>query len=382
MVLNNKKLRILILNWKDKYHPQAGGAEYVTDQIAQRMVKDGHKVTLLTARYAGSSHKDNIEGVKIIRAGKNKFSHYIVAWWHYLRHLRNQNDIIVEEINTSPYLINLIKGQEKVVLYYNQLCREVWFYQFPVILSHIGYVIEPIYTWLLSRFGNQVLTISQSSKQDLVRFGFDSDRINLFSMGIENKPLSSLKKSLAKEQNFTILFHGSLRQMKRPMEVLKAFEIVQKKIPKSRLWISGGGDQQPLKDYAIKNKFDKKIKFFGRTGEQEKLGLMQKSHVLCATSIKEGWGLIVTEANSMGTPAISYDVDGLRDSTGMGNWQVVDTKPEAMATALVELAKIVHKDPDKYQQIRQTCLKSAKQINFDRGYKEFMEVVEKAAFDT
>ena len=31
--------------------------------------------------------------------------------------------------------------------------------------------------------------------------------------------------------------------------------------------------------------------------------------------MREGWGLVVTQANAMGTPAIGYDVPGLRDST-------------------------------------------------------------------
>jgi glycosyltransferase involved in cell wall biosynthesis len=30
--------------------------------------------------------------------------------------------------------------------------------------------------------------------------------------------------------------------------------------------------------------------------------------------VREGWGLVVSEANAMGTPAVAYDVPGLRDS--------------------------------------------------------------------
>ena len=48
--------------------------------------------------------------------------------------------------------------------------------------------------------------------------------------------------------------------------------------------------------------------------EEEKKRLLKTSHALIITSIREGWGLVVTEANAMGTPAIGYDVAGLRDS--------------------------------------------------------------------
>ena len=39
-------MRILILTWRDLAHPQAGGAEVYTEQVARRWVADGHDVTL------------------------------------------------------------------------------------------------------------------------------------------------------------------------------------------------------------------------------------------------------------------------------------------------------------------------------------------------
>jgi len=51
---------------------------------------------------------------------------------------------------------------------------------------------------------------------------------------------------------------------------------------------------------------------FGPGIAGQTIGLLQKSHVLAVTSVKEGWGLVVTEANPQGTPAVVYNVDGLR----------------------------------------------------------------------
>jgi glycosyltransferase involved in cell wall biosynthesis len=366
---------VLILNWKDILHPKAGGAEIITHEMAKRLVNQNLKVTILTARFKGSEFKEEIDGIEIIRVGKNMFSHYIAAWLYYLKNLRNKYDVIVEEVNSGPYLINLIKGKEKVILYYNQLCREVWFYQFPMILSHIGFIVEPIYTWIQSRFKSKVLTISQSSKDDLVKFGFDPKLISIFSMGIDNQPLSKISDSLTKENKFTILFHGSLRPMKRPTEVLKAFKEVIDQGVDAQLWISGGGDQERLTNYLKQQNLLDNVTFFGRASLSQKLELMQKAHVLCSTSLKEGWGLIVTEANSMATPAISYDVDGLRDSTGMDNWAVVDPNPQALASKLIELNEIIFNNPNQYNQIRQGSLDSAKKINFKTGFETFYQAI-------
>ena len=45
---------------------------------------------------------------------------------------------------------------------------------------------------------------------------------------------------------------------------------------------------------------------------------MQSAHALINTSYKEGWGLVNLEANSQGTPAITFNVEGCKDSIKNG----------------------------------------------------------------
>ena len=37
-------MKILWLTWKDRKNPLAGGAEVVNEELAKRLVKDGHEV--------------------------------------------------------------------------------------------------------------------------------------------------------------------------------------------------------------------------------------------------------------------------------------------------------------------------------------------------
>src|SRR5207253_5343417 len=72
---------------------------------------------------------------------------------------------------------------------------------------------------------------------------------------------------------------------------------------------------------------------------------MAEAHVLLMTSVREGWGLVVTEANACGTPAIVYDVPGLRDavkneSTGL----VVSPRPKSLCEAMIRLTR----EPELY----------------------------------
>ena len=61
--------RIVVLNWRDIQHPQAGGAEQYMHQIARRWVAGGARVTWLTARAPGQARHETIDGIEIVRAG-------------------------------------------------------------------------------------------------------------------------------------------------------------------------------------------------------------------------------------------------------------------------------------------------------------------------
>ena len=103
--------KILWFNWKDISHPQAGGAEVVTHALCKKLVQEGHEVTLLTALYGDANVTDQIDGINIIRVGRNKFLHSLEANRYYTKNLKNKFDIVIEVVNTAPYFINFSKGK-------------------------------------------------------------------------------------------------------------------------------------------------------------------------------------------------------------------------------------------------------------------------------
>ena len=113
------------------------------------------------------------------------------------------------------------------------------------------------------------------------------------------------------------------------------------------------------------------VTFEGRVTDARKCELLQRSHVLCTTPVKEGWGMVVNEANAMGTPALGYNVPGLRDALAFGNGGLCSPSPQAMATELAALYEQWQAAPSAYEQLRETCLSTARQWSFDRSYREF-----------
>ena len=366
-------MKILWLTWKDYTHPEAGGAEVVLRELAKRQVADGHEVTFLTVRHRGSRKIEILDGITVIRVGTSRYLHSFQALWYYGTRLRNRYDVVVEVVNTAPYFALLLGGQARTFAFYHQLAREIWHYETKPPLSHIGYyVLEPVSTWLLSLARAPLITVSDSTKQDLARFGWHPERTHVISEGIEIEPLRDIR-SVRKFSAPTLLALGAQRGMKRSLDQIRAFEIAKQKLPALRLKIAGqasGKYGQKVLEAIENSPYKKDIDYLGRVRLEEKIKLMQKSHLLLVTSVKEGWGLTVTEANSQGTPAIVYDVDGLRDSVRNGKTGVVvrHNSPEAIAKEIVKLLK----NKKRYQPLRQAAWQWSREITFDTSYADFV----------
>lgn len=361
-------MKILWMSWKDSHHPQAGGAEVVKSELCKRLILDGHQVIQLVSGFPNSEPLLNTDGGQIIRVG-GRFTVYWEAYRHYKKHLKTWPDIIIDECNTVPFFSSFYVKSPSIMMVH-QLAREIWFYQMPKPIGLIGFLIEPLYLWLLRK--NKVITVSSSSKRDLVRHGFKADQINIISEGIAITPTTA-PHELNKFSDPTILYLGSIREMKRPIDVILAFHLAKEKIKNLKLIIAGGGSGPYFKKFiSLINKYPRDIQYLGRVNEKQKLDLLQKSSLIVATSVKEGWGLIITEAASQGTPAVAYNVDGLRDSirdqmTGL----LTSPKIEALASGIEKLLS----NHELYNKCRTQGWVWSKEINFDNSYHQFIEIL-------
>jgi glycosyltransferase involved in cell wall biosynthesis len=370
------KAKILWISWKDRWHPQAGGAEVLTHELRQRLVADGHSVALLTSGYRDAPERETKLGVEIIRRGANRYTHPFKAAAHFLARLRGGFDIVVEEVNATPYFSVLAERSAKRFLFYHHLEREVWLHEAPPPLNILGYhVFEPLATRLLARSGTPLITVSESTKQDLASYGFDAERTHIISEGIELKPMGKLNDA-QKFSRPTMLSLGGIRPMKRTLDQVKAFELAKSLVPDLQFKIAGnasGSYGQKVLRYIANSRYAADIDYLGRIAQRDKPRLMRSCHFISVTSVKEGWGLIVTEAASQGTPAVVYDVPGLRDSvrheqTGL----ITRTEPMAMAKAIAELLK----NKTAYNRLRRKAWEWSKRITFDQSYQDLKRVLE------
>lgn len=298
-------MKVLWLNWRCWLNPAMGGAEVFTHEVAKRWVASGHEVTLFTSKFRGCKDEETVDGVRIVRAG-GRFAVYGKAKKIYSKHFRKEGyDVIIDEINTQPFFaFKFAKNNEKVVALIHQLAREFWFLETPFLVSQVGYhFLED--RWLKQYVDVSTVTVSESTRKDLVALGFK--HLAVVSEGLNFEPLQDLPKKNPKP---IVAFSGRLKRAKRPDHAIKAFAIVKKTIPNAELWVFGEG---PFKK-TLEQIAGSGVRFFGNLSSSERRALLSKSWVLIVPGIREGWGLNVIEANALGIPAVAYDVPGLCDS--------------------------------------------------------------------
>lgn len=367
-------MKILWFTWKDKANPLAGGAETVNEELAARLAADGHEVIFLVGGFNGCQKEEIRRGFKIIRLG-NRLSVYWQAYKYYKKNLRGWADLVIDEVNTIPFFCKFYVKEKNIILSY-QLCREIWFYQISFPINIIGYLLEPLYLWLLRK--SYVLTESESTKVDLQRYGFQSDKIFVFRVGLNVSPISEEELNNQKKEAVpTILYVGSIRSMKRPDHLLKSFNILKKEISDAKLFIIGSGNTKYAQNFfkeAANSQYQDDITCFGRVDDQQKLEIMRRAHLIGVTSVKEGWGLIITEANSQGTPAVAYDIDGLRDACKNNSIGLLTEKnnPQELAQKIIQLLQ----DKNLYDKLRVNAWEDSLGYNYDNSYKIFINYLE------
>ena len=356
-----ESLKILWFNWRCWLNPNMGGAEVFTREVAKRWVEAGHEVTLFTSEFPNCKREEVLDGVRVVRNG-GRYSVYRRARKFYVeRFSREGYDVVVDEINTRPFFTpKFVNNGEKVVGLIHQLAREYWFYETPFPVNYLGYYFLEN-RWLRNYVDVPTVTVSESTRKDLLAIGFRS--VKTVSEGLNFEPLDKLPE---KSEFPVVVYSGRLRRAKRPDHAIRAFVKVRERFPDAELWMIGKG---AFEDY-LKRTSPEGVKFHSDLTNVERRELVGRAWVLVNPSVREGFGLNVIEANAVGTPCVGYDVPGLRDS-------IVDQNTGLLARAgdIKDLAaKIVRvlADDSLRRHLSDNALTQSRIFTWDKCGREFL----------
>jgi glycosyltransferase involved in cell wall biosynthesis len=300
-------MRILIFNWRDIENPEAGGAEVHLKEVSRRIASRGHEVVILSSRFPGSLARENIDGVTVVRLG-GKYSYPFWAFLHYLLNCRGKFDVVVDDISKLPIFTPLFVKEPLVA---------IWHMSHRWILSEVvPWPLAFLLRWwegLLPRFYRHTpfVAVSPSTRDELIQGGLSSSNVHVVFNGVDFVPGGIAERS----PQPLVVYVGRVVSYKHLDHLLVALHQVRERVPDVRLVIAGrGSDYSRLDQLSKKLGLESVVSLRGPITEQEKDVLLKEAWVYGMTSVHEGWGISILEANVYGVPAVAYNVPGVRDA--------------------------------------------------------------------
>jgi glycosyltransferase involved in cell wall biosynthesis len=362
-------MRFLMLNWRDPKNPKAGGAERVSLAYMLALQARGHEVCWFANDFPGARREEVVDGIRFVRGGGSGASVLEARKWY-----RQQQPfhLVIDQHHGIPWYAPWWSGT-RTVAYIHEVLGPIWrsFYRWPV--SALGQWQERWTHWLYRNVPFWVP--SPSTKIGLHRHGVRE--VVVFLNGTDTIPLPALEpKELSSPVRLIAV--SRLAPNKRVDHVLDALSILKSQGVDAVLTVVGGGEVlDRLKAQARELGLQDLVAFTGPVSETEKNQRLREAHLLVHTSVREGWGLNVIEANAMGTPAIVYPVGGLVDSTIDGETGLItrEEKPGSVA----EMIHLLLNEPGRYARLRRGAWERAQSLQWPKVLPPVCDWLERQA---
>jgi glycosyltransferase involved in cell wall biosynthesis len=340
-------VRVVVANWRDPWHPQAGGAERYAWEIARGLAADGALVSFVTARAPGQARAELRDGIRVVRRG-GRFTVYprVLAW---LVVRRRRTDIVLDCQNGIPFFTPLVLPRRVPVLLVMHHVHTAQFgVHFPPWLARAGRILEgPVARRVYRRHACVAVSPSTvAAMRTRLRWRGDIYLVPNGAPQIQKSPIS---------ERHRLIWLGRLVAHKRPERIVPVA---------SQGFIIDVIGRGPA--VAALTPLHPNIRLHGFLPEEEKRAILARSLLHLNTSQGEGWGLCVIEAAALGVPTVAFDVEGLRDAVrdGETGWLVKDGEEfaDVVERAVKELA-----DPVRRSQMAQACRDWAARLGWDRS---------------
>ncbi|CUX77291.1 glycosyltransferase family 4 protein [Thermococcus chitonophagus] len=214
---------------------------------------------------------------------------------------RERFDVI--DCQAAPYFPAYslkILNKENVFITWHEFWGDYW-EEYLGFLGNFGKIIEKG----LIALADKHVAVSVKTKLDLYKAGLRSD-VPVVPNGIDYERIKSIKPA---EEKSDVIFVGRLIKEKNVDLLLHSMKILKTEIPDLKIIIIGDGPERARLEMLSKSLgLSGNVRFLGFLERYEDvIAHMKASKVFAFPSTREGFGIVVLEANASGLPVITVD---------------------------------------------------------------------------
>ena len=348
--------KVDVVAWRDLDDVEAGGSELHADEILQRWAEGGIDVRLWTSRVDGAARQIIRNGYTVNRrAGRYAvFPRTAVAG---LRGKIGTGDGLVEIWNGMPFFSPLWSRAPRIV-FLHHVHAEMWDMVLSPRLAPLGRTLENRFAPPFYR-RTEIVTLSNSAKHDLVsKLGHSAERVTVVPPGVDPRfvPAGSLSPTPL------VIAVGRLVPVKRFDLFIEAMVALRQIHPTLEAMIVGEGYERPALEAQIRDAgAESWISLPGYLADEDLIDLYRRAWVVASTSLREGWGMTLTEAGACGTPSVVSRISGHEDAVRDGITGILVDRPDEFAGAI----NSVLRDDVLRKQLGLAALDHASQFTWD-----------------
>lgn len=322
------------------YYPLLGGISENVHHTSKELIARGHRVTVLTPEPRTSGHAVAVpNGIPITRIGRSMplygngaTAHVAVGAhvWSELRDALRGGGFDIVQLHsplffTLPPLAALLARCPRVGTFHSYFDRALPYSVFKGVLQKhfLGRlagvtVVAPSVATAMSRYFEMNARVIPNGV-DTTQFSPDVPRIERF--GPDKR---------------TLLFLGRFDPRNGLPFMLRAFELVKRRVPDVRLVVVGTGTFKGLYEKFVPRSVADDVHFEGPQ-LVERPSYYATADIFCSPISKASFGITLLEAMATGKPIVATDNIGYRDLLGPEESMLVPYNEQAFADAIVSL---------------------------------------------
>jgi glycosyltransferase involved in cell wall biosynthesis len=320
--------------WRDLDDPEAGGSELHAHRIASLWAEAGLDVTFRTSAVHGADASLTRDGYRVLRKG-GRYGIFPGAAWEGVRMGHRPGDALVEIWNGMPFFSPLwYRGPRLVFLHH--VHAEMWGMVLPHHLARLGETVERRLAPRVYKDA-RIVTLSESSRQEIVdMLGLRPERISVSPPGVDAR----FTPGGVRAPEPLVVAVGRLVPVKRFDLLMRALASLRERIPTLRAVIIGEGYARAELE-ALRHELgaDEWIDLPGRVEDSELVEWYRRAWVVASASLREGWGMTLTEAAACGTPAVATAIAGHTDAVLDGESGLLVESPEELEGAVERVVR-------------------------------------------
>ena len=289
-----------------------GGRETRLYEITKLLAKDA-EVHIYTMNWWNGPKMIESEGIyyhaickvrPLYKGGRRSISEALFFALAIFKLLFEKFDVV--DVDEMPFfhlfsarIVTWLRGKKMYATWHEVWGKEYWFEYMKGFSGYLGYVVER----LALRLPDVIISNSLHTTSRLREVGV-TQQIHTVPLGAD---FDDILKAEPHGEKSDVLFVGRLIKHKNADLLVKAIALVREQYADVRAIIVGDGPERiAIEDLIHTLHLEDTVRIFDRVEKHSELyGLMKSSKMLALPSVREGFGLVVVEANAAGIPVIT-----------------------------------------------------------------------------